>query len=137
MTVLPPNKLFSAIERQALKNAYEHLRVLEAIEQESGVLAQIRQAHQRAGQSMQLLRDSYLRLFEAVANAVMASEGARPKHMVRKHYLRLLIKRDKDLLLVATLQKLLHCVLAQGLVLSRRVRRITATHPSIAPPVFA
>ncbi|MGX9713008.1 hypothetical protein ACWYXJ_01990 [Janthinobacterium lividum] len=137
MNVLSPSELFSAIERQALKNAFEHLRALAAIEQESGILAQIRQAGLLAGQSMQRLRDSYLRFFEAVENARMATEGARPKHMVRKYYVRLLIKRDKDRLLVATLQKLLHCIPAQGLVLSGRVRRITATHPSIAPPTFA
>jgi|GEM_PF-4378980 hypothetical protein len=137
MNVLQPSELFSAIERQALKNAFEHLRAVEAIEQESGILAQIRQARLRAGQSMQRFRDSYLRFLEAVENVSMATEGARLKHMLRKYYVRLLIKRDKDRLLVATLQKLLHCIPAQGLVLSGRVRRITATHPSIAPPTFA
>lgn len=137
MTVLPPFELFSAIERQALKNAFEHLRALDTIEQESGILAQIRQARLRAVQSMQRFRESYLRFFEAVTNARLATEGSRLKHIVQKYYMRLLIKRDKDRLLVATLQKLLHCIPTQGLVLSGRVRLITATHPSIAPPAFA
>ncbi|UQV43724.1 hypothetical protein KIV45_17520 [Janthinobacterium lividum] len=137
MTVLPPSELFSAFERQALKNAFEHLRALEAIGQESGILDQIRQARLRAGQSMQRLRETYLRFFEAVANARMALGRSQLKHAVQKYYMRLLIKRDNDRLLVATLQKLLHCVPAQGLVLSGRVRQITATHPSIAPPAFA